>query len=276
MPYKEILVHVDNTSHNAARLNLALDLAEKSSAHLVGLYVIPELVLPVTDMGMIPPDFVEMQDAELKSDAATAEAAFSKIAGTTGVSVEWRAEQGLAVDVVGKHARYSDLLILGQQDPEEPGDLGDLPDRLILSVGRPVLVVPYAASKYEIGNRVLVAWDSSAYASRAVHDALPFLEGADVVNVLAINPKSGSNGHGEIACADICLHLARHGVNAEAQSIASDDIGVADMLLSRASDEGVDLFVMGAYGHSRMRELVLGGVTKHMLNHMTVPVLMAH
>ncbi|MDA0240175.1 MAG: universal stress protein [Proteobacteria bacterium] len=276
MPYKEILVHIDNTSHNEARLKFAIDLAEKSEAHLVGLYVIPELVLPVTDMGMVPPDFVEMQDSQLKADAAKAEEAFIKTTKAGDLSVEWRAEQGLGVDILGKHARYCDLLILGQQDPDDPGELGDLADRLILSVGRPVLVVPYAADKYEIGKRVMVAWDSSAHASRAVHDALPLLEGADNVDVLAINPKGGNDGHGQIACADICLHLARHGVKAEAHSIVSDDIGVADMLLSRASDEGVDLFVMGAYGHSRMRELVLGGVTRHMLNHMTMPVLMAH
>ncbi|MSO77950.1 MAG: universal stress protein [Alphaproteobacteria bacterium] len=99
---------------------------------------------------------------------------------------------------------------------------------------------------------------------------------ADVVTVLAINPEGGADGHGEIPCADICLHLARHGVKATASYLHADDIDAGDLLLSRASDEGADMIVMGAYGHSRLRELVLGGVTRTVLDVMTVPILMAH
>jgi nucleotide-binding universal stress UspA family protein len=149
---------------------------------------------------------------------------------------------------------------------------------VILGVGRPVLVIPHSGEFPVIGERVLVAWDASRLATRAVNDALPLLESAREVVVMAVNPRTeeGERGHGEIPSADICLHLARHGVRAEAQHLYADDLGVGPLLLSRAIDEGIDLIVCGAYGHARWREIVLGGVTRHLLEHMTIPVLMSH
>jgi nucleotide-binding universal stress UspA family protein len=122
----------------------------------------------------------------------------------------------------------------------------------------------------------MVAWNARSEAVRAVNDALPLLEQAEQVDVLAINPPPGEAGDGDIPAADICLHLARQGVKAEAQSAQAKDIDVGDLLLSRAVEENVDLIVMGAYGHSRWRETVLGGATKHVLEHMTIPVFMSH
>ena len=276
MSYKEILVHADNTAGCTKRVETALELATRNDAHLVGLYVVPDPIYPVYDMGQIPAELIEMQEEEAQAGVAKAEKIFQKLTSPHSATTEWRVEQGHPVDVIGRHAKYCDLVVVGQRNPGDPGDLGDVPDQLILSVGRPVLIVPHTAKSTALGKRVMVGWDASANASRAVHDAMPILETADSVSVLAINPRDVSNGHGQIPSADISLHLARHGVKAEAQSIEVDDIGVADMLLSRLADEGCDLFVMGAYGHARLRELVLGGVTKHMLEHMTVPVLMAH
>jgi len=123
---------------------------------------------------------------------------------------------------------------------------------------------------------VLVAWNASREATRAVHDALPILERADLVHVMAINPDHGRAGHGDIPGADICLHLSRHGVKAVCEHITADDLDPGEMLLSRAADEDCDLIVMGGYGHSRMRQLVLGGTTRQLLAHMTVPVLFSH
>ncbi|MDP6786185.1 MAG: universal stress protein [Rhodospirillales bacterium] len=137
-------------------------------------------------------------------------------------------------------------------------------------------MVPYVGSYPKIGERVMVAWDASRLASRAVHDALPFLTAAKHVDVLAINPKGGPQGHGDIPSADICQHLARHGVKVEAQHVYADDIDAGDMLLSQAASRGADLLVMGAYGHSRWRELILGGLTHFVLEHMTMPVMMSH
>ena len=123
---------------------------------------------------------------------------------------------------------------------------------------------------------MLVAWNGSREATRAANDALPILQRADRVVVLAINPGGGIDGHGEVPGADLSLHLARHGVSAEAQQVQAEDMNVGEMLLSRCADEAADLLVMGAYGRSRVRELVLGGATRHVLEHATLPVLMSH
>jgi len=139
-----------------------------------------------------------------------------------------------------------------------------------------VLVVPYAGTFSAPGQRVLVAWNASPQATRAVNDALPLLARAAKVTILAINPAGGSRGHGEVPGADIALHLARHGVRAEATHVYADDIEVGDVILSRAADFSADLIVMGAYGHARLREIVLGGATRSLFEHMTAPVFMSH
>jgi nucleotide-binding universal stress UspA family protein len=140
-------------------------------------------------------------------------------------------------------------------------------------VGRPVLVVPRYGTFPTIGERVLVAWNGAREAVRAVNDALPLLQRAQLVTVLSIDPSDADH---RIPSADITLHLARHGVTAVAAQTRGTDLLVADILLSYAADLGADLIVSGAYGHTRLRELVLGGMTRHLLQTMTVPVLMSH
>jgi nucleotide-binding universal stress UspA family protein len=137
-------------------------------------------------------------------------------------------------------------------------------------------VVPYIGGSDIIGRRALVAWNASREAARALNDAIPLLEDAENVTVLSVNPKRGIRGEGDLPAADIALHLARHGMKAEASYVVAEDIGVGDALLSRAADLGSDLIVMGGYGHSRLREIVLGGATRTVLRHMTVPVLLSH
>jgi nucleotide-binding universal stress UspA family protein len=170
------------------------------------------------------------------------------------------------------------VAVIGQRDPEaiEVSGPGDMPDHLVLSVGRPVLLVPYVGTYPTIGKRVMVAWDGSRLATRAVNDALPILHGAKQVNIIMVYSDGWPAEMSEERCERICQHLARHGIAAKAHHYRADDIGTGDLILSRAADAGADLIVMGAYGHARWRELVLGGMTRHMLNHMTVPVLMSH
>jgi len=276
MQYKDILVHVDSFEKSQARLEIAIQVAAQHDAHLTGLYVVPNLYIPpLQDMAQLPPEYIEQQTELSDEDAKKAELNFYEIVKNADVTHEWRKAEGNPVDVIRLQSRYSDLLILGQRNPNAANQFGDLPDGLILTIGRPVLIVPYSTDIRNIGTRVMVGWDASAQAARAVHDAIPLINDAGKVDIIAINPNDGDE-HGETPCADISLHLSRHGINVEAQSITVNDIGIADILLSRAADKGVDLFVMGAYGHSRWRELVLGGVTAHMLDHMTMPVLMAH
>ena len=276
MQYKDILVHVDSSKQSQARLEIAVQIASQHDAHLTGLFVVPDLYIPpLQDMAQLPPEYIEQQTELADEEAKKAELNFYEVVKKTDIAHEWRKAEGNPVDVIRLHSRYYDLLILGQRNPNVTNQYGDLPDGVVLTVGRPVLIIPYSTNIKSIGARVMVGWDASAQAARAVHDAIPLISGAEHVDIIAINPNGGDE-HGETPCADISLHLARHGINAEAQSITVNDIGIADILLSRAADKGIDLFVMGAYGHSRWRELVLGGVTAHMLDHITMPVLMAH
>jgi nucleotide-binding universal stress UspA family protein len=152
----------------------------------------------------------------------------------------------------------------------------DFAEELVLSAGRPVLLIPYAGHFPEVGRRVLVAWNAGREAARAVTDALPLLARASIVQVVAFDPRKGGADHGDIPGADIALLLARHGVKVSIAQQQSKEVDVGNQILSRAADMQSDLIVMGAYGHSRLRELVLGGVTRTLLDTMTVPVLMSH
>jgi nucleotide-binding universal stress UspA family protein len=166
-----------------------------------------------------------------------------------------------------------DLVIVGQTDPEN-GEYDDLiVESALFDSGRPVIVAPYIQKDPLKLDRVVVCWDAGRTAARAVADAMPLLERADKVNVISVSQRPGSDQ--EIPGVDVAEHLARHGVNVEVQRIVSD-IDVAASILSCAADSATDLLVMGAYGHSRLREFILGGVTRGILQSVTVPVLMSH
>ena len=277
MAYKDFLVHLNNSKHRARRLDIAIRLAQASDAHLVGLYTATDLFAPAFLTSQLAAGLIAAQ-RELSGDERNkAKAEFDERGRQASISIEWREVEDTGA-MATLHTRYADLAVIGQPDPDEalsPTER-DLAERVVLDSGRPVLMVPYAGRFPTLGQRVLIAWNASAQATRAVNDALPLLAQAKVITVLAVNPKGGERGHGEVPGADIALHLARHGLKAEAAHAFADDIDASDVILSRASDLGVDLIVMGAYGRPRLRELVLGGVTRSLFQHMTVPVLMSH
>jgi len=284
MALKDILVQVDETRGLEARLRIAAELAARNEAHLIGLFVIENvsfsaLAAPGGPDFVAADAFLQLQDQHRQARLKVAERlvqTFDAAVKAAGVnSSEWRIAEDDAASAATLHARYADLAVLGQQDPERPPLGPAVVEAVLLSSGRPVLVVPFIGAD-SIGKRVLVAWNATREAARAVNDALPLLGQAEKVTVLAINPERGIGGEGELPAADIALHLARHGVKAEAAHTTADDVGIGDVLLSRASDFSADLIVMGGYGHSRARELVLGGATRTLLRHMTVPVLLSH
>jgi len=277
MTYKTILVHLDHRPRSAERLGLAGSLADEFGAHLIGLFAPGSPRLPSyaqAEGGPLLRELLERRNAEVQRDA---ERHFRDIAKRHGGErSEWRASQVDPAAAVQLSARYADLVVAAQPEAEDEGDLRGLADELVFSAGRPVLFVPYAGRFAALGKRVLVAWDAGREAARAVTDGLPLLQRAEAVEVCAFDPERGRRGHGELPGADIGLYLARHGVKVTVarQSGARYDVG--SQILSRAADVGADLVVMGAYGHARVRELVLGGVTRTMLEAMTVPVLMSH
>ncbi|TAN47163.1 MAG: universal stress protein [Rhodospirillales bacterium] len=278
MPYKDILVHVDGSKNCASRIELAAMLARAQDAHLIGLFVASNPQVPEFVQAMMGQSVQDIQAKFQKEAAEIAEGQFNAVAKVSGVATEWRAVEGDPVEQLSLHGRYADLVVVGQRDSSQMSEPGavDIADELVFELGRPVMVVPYTGHFKKLGERIMVAWNASRESTRAVGDSIPVLRGAKQVTVLAINPRGGRNGHGAVPGADIAQHLARHGVKAEAQHVFAEDVDVGNMLLSRAADENSDLIVMGCYGRSRLREMVLGGATRHILRHMTVPVIMSH
>lgn len=283
MPYKNLLLHIDDTKACDKRTEAALALAAHCDAHLAALYCIGEFELP--GWADMPGHLLRERRSREDERAQAARTRFEDQARRAGVSFETRTARvptSAIAEEVALHARYSDIAVLGQVDPEDVPEGGShTVEDVVLGCGRPALVVPYIGAAKDdgnivIGRRVMVAWDAGREATRAVNDALPLLQRAEKVDVLAVNPVKSRRRHGQDPGADIALHLARHDVNVEVQHLEAHDIEAGDTILSRLADEGSDLLVMGAYAHSRLRELVLGGVTRSVLEHMTVPVLMSH
>lgn len=267
----DILVHIDSTPNCAARLELAVRLAQRHGASLTGLYVITHQY------------YQPRQQSTAEATAATAQRLFEDSTAGTGVEAHWHSVDwsviGVSVaEIINHHAHYADLVVVGQTLPDAAakGFPPDLPERLILGAGRPVLVVPYVGTFSTVGERVLVAWKAGRESTRAVSDALPLLKTARQVSLLAVNSSANYGDDGESLCANICLHLKRHGVSANADKVLAATASVGDTLLNRAYEEGFDLLVMGAYAHTPQGTLVLGAVAKHLLKEMTVPVLMSH
>lgn len=271
---KNLLVHADQGRAAAATLAVAASLASRHAAHLSAVHVIPAHALPAYVESELPVEVVQARERRALDNAAAVRTAVEAAARAAGIAADWIAVRGDAADAVLPFARRVDMTIVGQSGDDTPADrlARGLPERLLLGSGRPVLVVPRYGRFEQVGERVLVAWSGTREAARAVNDALPVLAGAKEVTLLAINPA----GAGDVPTGDIALHLARHGIAATAAQTQGDSLAIGDVLLSRAADLAADLIVMGGYGHSRVRELALGGATRHILAHMTVPVLMSH
>lgn len=279
MAFKDLLVVVDDSAASAARIDVAAQLAARNDGHVTGLYAVTPIVLPGYIESELPEEVRDNQRRFAQEQAAKAGALFDAAMRRHGLTdrSEWRLVHGSPTDAAALHGRYADLVVVGQVDPHRDRDHPVvLPQDLVFECGRPLLVVPYAGRFATVGERVLVGWNGSREAARAVADALPLLAAAKRVVLLAVNPKSGPAGIGDEPGADIARHLSRHGCRVEAARVSTDQVDPGDTLLNTVSDESCDLVVMGAYGRSRLREQVLGGMTRFMLEHMTVPVLMSH
>lgn len=236
MAFKDLVVHIDSGGAAAKRLEAAIGVAQAHDAHLTGVYVMPTTDFPA--FMEVPSAFEAIQQVReyRQREAEVAKTDFETATTRAGISAEWRCVEGELTEKLGESGRYADLVILGQHNPDENDANQGLADRLALEMGRPCLVIPYIGAQATLGRRVLVAWNARREAVRAVNDALPILETADRVVVLSVNPAVGEAGEGDIPSADICHHLARHGVKAEAETAVAKDIDVASLLLSHAAD----------------------------------------
>lgn len=281
MSFRSILVHLDNGRLAQARVAAAAALAVMHDAHLVGLaptgwLLLPSELTPATGLAA----YQAAAMSELREQARACVESFRAQVERLGVdSHESRIEEGYAGSAMSLAARYCDLTVVSQIDPGDASIVQSpqMPQDVLLASGRPVLVLPHAGeSTIAPAGRVLVGWNASREAARAMRDALPLLKTATSVHVAVFEPPSDiESRHGDLPGADIGLWLARHGVTVDVQHIPVR-IGAGEALLSHAADVGADLIVAGGYGHSRLRENVLGGVTRTLLRSAPVPVLLSH
>jgi nucleotide-binding universal stress UspA family protein len=278
MSYKTIVVHLDCSKRRSERLDLAVALAQEFDAALVGHFAID-----VMQTAMVPEDAPELYIAERRRREKCAEdAAYEFDSKTTErkLKAEWRSTASDAVGAVCSSARYADLVIVGQIDPatwEADGVPRGFAGEVVLDAGKPVLIVPYLGHFSQVGKKPLVAWNAAREAALAVFESLPVLQRADSVDVVSFERRrSEERQPDEFEREAMSRYLGRHGVKASIRKDFAPDVNVGDLILSRAADAGADAIVMGAYGHSRLRERVLGGATKTVLESMTVPVMMSH
>jgi nucleotide-binding universal stress UspA family protein len=255
----------------------AISVAETFGAHLLGIAVSYEPVIPGTVMGGIPPEIIESQRTESDKKARAAIARFEQGVKRAGISAESRiisTSISGAAEQIGRMARRFDLAVVGQ--PERQKSLPDevVAEGVLFESGRPVVFVPFIHKGGMKVGRTMVCWDGSRAAARAIADAEPFLKKAKQVEVVIISDKPSKSD--EVPGADLGQHLARHGLKVDVKRITSPEIDVPSTILSHAADSSADMIVMGGYGHSRLREFVLGGATRGLLESMTVPVLMSH
>jgi nucleotide-binding universal stress UspA family protein len=279
MSYNSIVVHLDASERAHARLELALRLAKRFDAHLTGLYAVftPETRSFYVMAGSAA--YFEAHDASRRERRGALERLFHAEVARACIKGEWVDAQGDTNLAVPRAGRCADLIVAGQDDPNDPESyIGNrFPETLVMSAGRPVLLVPYTGFFPSVGERVMIAWDGSREATRAVHDALPLIKKAKHVTLVTIDSARDDAPGARIPGADIATSIARHGVKVEVCAMEeSSGSSAGERLLSRAADLSADLIVMGCYGHSRWQELVLGGATRTVVASMTVPVLMSH
>lgn len=279
MSYKDILVHVDGSPASEAHARAALALAAHFGARVTALALLAEPFLRRV-LGHAPPELLRdlMAQADEEADAvATALAAQAQTAGVTLVARRHRGPLDRLPTLLAREARSADLVVVGQPDPETgSADEALLVEAALMESGRPVLMVPATGAAFQIPRRAVIAWNASREAPRAVHDALSLLLAAEEVVVLVVDPQEIASDLGREPGTGVAAHLVQHGVAARVKTVSSDRRATGEFILGQAEDEGADLLVMGGYGRSRLRKVLMGGVTQHMLDRATMPVLLSH
>ncbi|MFC5359242.1 universal stress protein [Azospirillum himalayense] len=275
MSFTNLLVHVDDSDRCGERLTVALTLAQKHGAALTGLFAQSDS----SGAGIV----TRKAGPALTQAAQRAREMFEEKAREAGVTTRWwqlsHGEYGHVIAETVICSRYVDLAVFGQHDPEDSRVPADLLEEVVLNAGRPILVVPHSGSYSQLADRPVIAWNGSREAARAVNDALPLLKQASSVLLLAFHTQPRAEGGGTVPQVDILEHLASHGVTATQERMTIASMTPMDAVLSRASDHGADLLVMGGfggYGGSLFPLFGRGSNTRQILRQMTLPVLLSH
>ncbi len=269
---KTILVHMMRDDARGRRLATAVALAVEHRALLVGLFTRPPHMTPPAVVGRAASAaFLREMEAGLRDQEEVVKAEFERATAKAGVSAEWHNYDGEIIEGLAYQSHVSDLLVVSQTPPETIEDIvtGNRPDHAMMVAGCGTLIVPHGDGPAETGKRVVIAWERTREARRAVHDAMPILRRASSVTILTC--RATRDRPGEVLRA----HLERHGVRADVRADYGSNDEIGEIVLEHAAELSADLIVMGAFGHSRLREMVLGGTTAHMLSRSTVPLLMS-
>ena len=275
MAIKKLLVHLDHSSGCKNRLETGFELAKRFDAQLSGVFVVPDYIIPAYVEAQISVDL--MTDITEKAIARAKEqiVSYQALADEAGVVMAAQVVEGQLTPILREYSKYSDLLLLGQDQPDDPDNTSyALADDLLLEGACACLVIPHSGKISPPGKRILVAWNASRESARAVREAMPFLTRAEQVVVLCDEPDQNRED-GEHA-REIARYLSAHGIDPVAGGIGGMDMRPADAIMAQAADMNADLIVMGAYGHMRLREFILGGATRDMLKQAPVSLLMVH
>jgi nucleotide-binding universal stress UspA family protein len=275
MAIKKLLVHLDHSSGCKNRLETGFELAKRFDAQLSGIFVVPDYIIPAYVEAQISVDLMtditEKAIARAKDQIVT----YQALADEAGVAMEAQVVEGQLTPILREYSKYSDLLLLGQDQPDDPDNTSyALADDLLLEGACACLVIPHSGKISPPGKRILVAWNASRESARAVREAMPFLTRAEQVVVLSDEPDQ--NKEDDEHAREITRYLSAHGIDAVAGGISGMDMRPADAIMAQAADMNADLIVMGAYGHMRLREFILGGATRDMLKQAPVSLLMVH
>jgi nucleotide-binding universal stress UspA family protein len=273
---KDVVVNLAGRGAQDFAGDYAISLAKELGAHIAGIAFLYEPVIPDGTLGGVPVDLIEVQREENSKTAQAAVTRFEAATKATGVSSETRvidATFGGAPTLFGQIARRFDLSVVGQAQRDHGAGEELMIEGALFESGRPVVVVPYIQKQGLKLDRVLACWDGGRMSARAISDAIPLLARAKAVDIVIVAEERKND---EITGANMSEHLARHGINANIKRVAKGDIAIGDAILDYVADSGADFMVMGGYGHSRLREFILGGVTRGILSSMTIPVLMSH
>jgi nucleotide-binding universal stress UspA family protein len=273
---KDVVVNLSGRASLDFAADYAISIAATFGAHVTGIAFLYEPVIPDGTLGGVPVDLIELQREENSKIARDAIGRFEagvKKAGAASETRQLDATFGGAATLFAQVARRFDISVVAQAQREQGATDELIIEGALFESGRPVIVVPYIQKSGLTLERVLACWDGGRTAARAIADAMPFLERAKAVDLVIVAEERKND---EITGVRMSEHLTRHGVAVSVKRIAKGDLAVQDVILSYAADSGADFMVMGGYGHSRLREFILGGVTRGILNSMTVPVLMSH
>ena len=273
---KDIIVSLGSGPNDKAG-QYAISVATAFGAQILGVACIYDPVIPGSVIGGIPPEFIDSQRRESEAAARAAVARFEAAARRDGLSFDTlmlSESVAGAADRIAALARRFDVAIVGQPEPDNAAAEDMIAEGILFGAGRPVIVVPFIQKDDLKLDRVMVCWDGSRAAARAIADAMPMMEKSGTVEIVIVGADAGKDD--ELAGADLGEHLARHGIKVGVKRLTAPDLDVANALLSYAADSSATFLVMGGYGHSRLREFVLGGVTRGVFSTMTVPTLLSH